>query len=184
MAARMEGRLGAAIAAAREVRLIATFEPRARDLNDEQSGAVRVTALTLLEDFLQATQRSVAAAVESALGPRSDDAPCVVDDAASARISWGCARRSAGLVRASLDEADRKGRLQQELQQTATQPAGVAGAARRGTHRRQLGHDSTPAATSPLPHRVTGIGASGQGHGQLLSSSETPQTRIMGGRRC
>ena len=130
MAARMEGRLGAAIAAAREVRLIATSEPRARDLNDEQSGAVRVTALTLLEDFLQATQRSVAAAVESALGPRSDDAPCVVDDAASARISWGCARRSAGLARASLDEADRKG-----MEASAGTPANRDTASRSGRRR-------------------------------------------------
>ena len=86
MAAGKEGRRGADTAADREVRFIATFEPEARDLDDEQSGAVGVTALTLLEEFDQAAQRSVAAEVESAPGPRLGDAPRLVDDAGSARI--------------------------------------------------------------------------------------------------
>ena len=60
-------RMDADIAAAREARYIAAFEPE--DLNKQNSGAMEVTALVQqLEELDQAAQRSVAAEVESAFG--------------------------------------------------------------------------------------------------------------------
>ena len=70
-AAGEEDRMDADIAAAREARYIAAFEPETRDLNDERSGAMEVTALMQqLEELDQAAQRSVAAEVEPALESR------------------------------------------------------------------------------------------------------------------
>ena len=60
-------RMDADIAAAREARYIAAFEPETEDLNKQTSGAMEVTALMQqLEELDQAAQRSVAAEVESA----------------------------------------------------------------------------------------------------------------------
>ena len=59
------------IAAAREARYIAAFEPEPRDLNAENQGSMEVTALMRqLQELDEAAERSVAAEVESALESR------------------------------------------------------------------------------------------------------------------
>ena len=70
-----------------------------------------------LVELDQAAQRSGAAEVESALEPCSGDAACLADDAGRARILE--ARRKCRR-RARRDEADKKGKPQQEPRQSAT----------------------------------------------------------------
>ena len=71
-----------------------------------------------LEELDQAAQRSVAAEVESALESRLGEAACLVDEAGRARILEVCQKVRQSCAR--LDEAERKGKLQLELQKSAT----------------------------------------------------------------
>ena len=112
-------RMDADIAAAREARYIAAFEPEAQDLNGENRGAMEVAALMQqLEELDLAAQRSVAAEVESALESRMGEAACLVDEAGRARILDICEEVRKSCAR--LDDAERRGKLQLELQKTAT----------------------------------------------------------------
>lgn len=78
-------RMDSDIAAAREARCIAAFEPEAQDLNGGNRGAMEVAALIQqLEELNQAAQRSVAAEIESAVEAG------LVDDAGRARILEIC----------------------------------------------------------------------------------------------
>lgn len=84
-------RMDADVAAAREARYIAAFEPEVQDLNGGNRGAMEVAALMhQLEELDQAAQRSVAAEVESALESRLGDAACLVDEAGRTRILEIC----------------------------------------------------------------------------------------------
>ena len=112
-------RMDADIAAAREARYIAAFEPETEDLNKQNSGAMEVTALMQqLEELDQAAQRSVAAEVESTLESRLGEAACLVDEAGRARILEVCKKVRESCV--TLDKEERSGKLQTELQKTAT----------------------------------------------------------------
>ena len=104
-------RMDADIAAAREARYIAAFEPETQDLNGENRGAMEVAALMQqIEELDQAAQRSVAAEVESALEGRLGEAACLVDEAGRARILEICEKVRKSCAR--LDDAEREGKLQ------------------------------------------------------------------------
>ena len=110
--------MDADIVAAREARYIAAFEPEARDLHGGNQGSMEVVALMQqLEELDQAAQRSVAAEVESALESQLGEAACLVDDAGRARILGICNKVRKSCAR--LDEADKRGKLQLELQKTS-----------------------------------------------------------------
>ncbi|CAK0796442.1 unnamed protein product, partial [Prorocentrum cordatum] len=90
-AAGEEDRMDADIAAAREARYIAAFEPETQDLNTKHSGAMEVTALMQqLEELDHAAQRSVALEIESAAEARLGDGACLVDHAGRERILELC----------------------------------------------------------------------------------------------
>ena len=100
------------IGAARDAQYIAAFEPEVQDLNGGTRGSMEVAAL------MRAAQRSVAAEVESALESRMGEAACLIDKAGRARILEICdnVRKSCSRI----DDAEKKLRLQFELQKTAT----------------------------------------------------------------
>ena len=71
-----------------------------------------------LEELDQAAQRSVAAEVESAVESQLGQAAYLVDDAGRQRILEICEKVRKSCAR--IDDAEKKFRLQQELQKTAT----------------------------------------------------------------
>ena len=80
-------RMDADVAAAREARYIAAFEPEVQDLNGETKGSMEVVALMQqLEELDQAAHRSVAAEVESAPESKLAQAAVLFDDASRQRI--------------------------------------------------------------------------------------------------
>ena len=111
-------RMDSDIAAAREARYIAAFEPEVQDLNGGNRGSMQVAALMQqLEELDQAAQRSVAAEVESAIESQLGEGACLVDEAGRARILEICEKVRKSCIR--LDDAAKQGRLQLELQKTA-----------------------------------------------------------------
>jgi hypothetical protein len=112
-------RMDADVAAAREARYIAAFEPEVQDLNGGNRGSMEVAALMQqLEELDQAAQRSVAAEVESALESGLGEAACLGDEAGRTRILEICNKVRKSCAR--LDDSERKHKLQLELQKTAT----------------------------------------------------------------
>ena len=117
-AAGEDERMDGDIAAARDARYIAAFDPEPKDFNDkEKSGAMEITALMQqLEELDHAAQRSVAVEIESALesglGPGSEGG--LVDDAGRERILQICREVHESCKR--LDEPGRKHKLERELQ--------------------------------------------------------------------
>jgi hypothetical protein len=112
-------RMDADLSAARDARCIAAFDPDAGDLNNQKSGAMQVASLMQqLEELDRAAQRSVAAEVESALESQLGQGACLVDEAGRARIFDICKKVRSSCAR--LDDAEKKGKLQLELQKTAT----------------------------------------------------------------
>ena len=112
-------RMDVDMAAARDARYVAAFEPEVHDLNGEGRGSMEVSSLMQqLEELDRAAQRSVAAEVESALESRLGDTACLIDEAGRARILDICDKVRTSCERISL--AEKKFKLQMELQKTAT----------------------------------------------------------------
>ena len=112
-------RMDADMSAARDARYIAAFEPEVQDLSGDGRGSMEVVSLMQqLEELDRAAQRSVAAEVESALESRLGAAACLPDEAGRARILEICDKVRTSCAR--IDEAEKKFKLQMELQRTAT----------------------------------------------------------------
>ena len=84
-------RMDADVAAARDARYIAAFDPDAGDLSNKHTGSMQVAALMQqLEELDQVAQRSVAGEVESALESQLGEGACLVDEAGRQRILEIC----------------------------------------------------------------------------------------------
>ena len=112
-------RMDADVAAARDARYIAAFDPDAGDLSNKHTGSMQVAALMQqLEELDQVAQRSVAGEVESALESQLGEGACLVDEAGRQRILEICEKVRKSCAR--LGDAEKKCKLQLELQKTAT----------------------------------------------------------------
>ena len=125
-----------------------------QDLNGGNRGSMEVAALMQqLEELDQAAQRSVAAEVESAVESRLGDAACLVDEAGRARILEICDKVRKSCAR--IDDAEKKLRLQLELQKTATgqqewQTAATGDATSNSSG--TLAHLQQPRSSTPLSY--------------------------------
>ena len=119
-AAGEQDRLDADISAARDERVLAVFEPEVRDLNEKGSGDVEVTALMQqLEELDEASRRSVAAEAESLLASDAMESGAgLMDEDGRRRIAEMAQNVRQRCKR--LCEREKKGKLQEELQKTAT----------------------------------------------------------------
>ena len=145
-------RMDADVEAAKSARYIAAFDPFPSDLNNTHTGSMEVTALMQqLEDLDQTAQRSVAAEVESALENRIGEGACLVDESGRRRILDICGKIRTSCAR--LDDAEKKCKLQLELQKTATgnqdwQHSESAGASSSSSN--TIPHLQAPRASTPL----------------------------------
>ena len=147
-------RMDADVAAARDARYIAAFEPEVQDLNGGTNGGMEVTALMQqLEELDRTAQRSVAAEVESAVESRLGTAACLVDEAGRERILEICDKVRKSCAR--IDDAEKKLKLQLELQKTATgQQEWQAPSSREAAKASsgQLAHLLQPRSSTPLSY--------------------------------
>jgi hypothetical protein len=122
-AAGEEERLDADVEASKHARYISAFEPQAQDLNEKQTSAgAEITALVQqIQELQKATQRSIAAEMESYVESHGSNS-LLEDEAGRARILELCEdiRRRCG----RLSSREAKAELERLLQQAATgQPA-------------------------------------------------------------